>query len=60
MSNIDSHIHGSNSDHGGYGEVRVIWKEECYLSFALRRNYVCKMHGLRERKRKCDIQNGRK
>ena len=29
---------------------RGIWKEECYWSIVWRRNYVCQIHGLRERK----------
>ena len=31
--------------------VRGICEEECYHSLAWRRNYVCQIHGLRERKR---------
>ena len=31
--------------------VRGIWKDKCYLSFVCRRNYVCHIHGLKERER---------
>ena len=34
----------------GIAHVSRIWKDECYESFVWRRNYVCLMHALRERK----------
>ena len=36
---------------GGMVKVRGILKKECYKSFAWRRNYVCQIHSLGERKR---------
>ena len=47
---VGRHIDGFDRVHGGYGVNRVIWNEECHWSFVWRRNNVCRIHGLRERK----------
>ena len=31
-------------------QARGTYKEECYKSFAWRKNYLCQIHGLREKK----------
>ena len=37
--------------HGGIGIilVREMWKEECYLCFAMKKNCVWQTHGIRKR-----------
>ena len=46
---IGRHIDGFDGVHHGVSQRNL--KEECYLSFVWKRNYVCLIHGLRERKR---------
>ena len=47
---VGRHIYGFDWIHGGYGVCRRKFKESYYI-FAWRKNYVCQIHSLRERKR---------
>ena len=50
---VDWHVDGFDGVHGLYDVVQrnILWKE-CYWSFAWKKNYVFRIHGLRDKKRK--------
>ena len=48
---IGRHIDGFNGDHEGFGVGHWNLEERMLLEYCLEQNYVCQIHGLKERKR---------
>ena len=48
---VGRYINGFDGVHGGYGVGQRNLERRMLLEFVWRRNYVCQIHGLRERKR---------